>query len=81
VEKAYPFLAAESVLFIAQDETQGAEEVALARAIAADDDIALRREGLDLRLVFVAGALLSAGCDAMHNKTYLLKPWIVICLT
>ena len=40
---------------IAQDEADGGEEVALARAIATDDDIAVGREGLDLHLILVAG--------------------------
>lgn len=40
---------------IAEDESDGGEEVALAGTIAADDDIVLGREGLDDGLVLVAG--------------------------
>lgn len=39
---------------IAQDETNGGEEVTLARSIAADDDIVFRGERLDDGLILVA---------------------------
>ena len=39
---------------IAQDKSNGGEEVTLARSVAADDNIMLGREGLDDGLVLVA---------------------------
>ena len=54
MEKSLALLAAEVEGFIAQDEAHGGEEVALARAIAANDDVTFGREGLDLHLVLVA---------------------------
>ena len=49
-----PVLASELALVITQGKTHGGEEVAFARAIATDDDIALGREGLNESLVLVA---------------------------
>lgn len=42
---------------ITEDEPNGREEVTLPRSIAADDDIVFGREGLNDRLVLVAGEL------------------------
>jgi hypothetical protein len=55
VQQRLALLAAHVVVVIAQHEAHGGEEVTLARSIAANNDIALRREGLNLRLVLVTG--------------------------
>jgi len=69
------------VVVIAQDEAHGGEEVALARPIATDDNVALGRKGLNLRLVLVATFALATGFISYRpTPSYLLKPWIVICL-
>ena len=39
---------------IAEDKTDGSEEVALARSISADNNVVFGREGLDDRLVLIA---------------------------
>lgn len=54
VQKSLALLPAKVSVGVAENETNGREEVTLARAIAADDDIVFGREGLDDRLVLVA---------------------------
>jgi hypothetical protein len=54
VEKGLPLLAAHVCVGIAEDESNGGEEVTLARTIAPDDDIGPGREGLDDGLILVA---------------------------
>ena len=44
---------------ITEHEPDGGEEIALAGSIAADDNIELRREGIDNCLVLVAGDIIS----------------------
>ena len=51
-------LRAHVLIVVAQHEAHGREEIGLAGTIAADNDIALRREGLDLCLVLVATSCL-----------------------
>ena len=74
---------------IAEHEANCGEEVALARAIAPDDDIQARRKGLNDCLVFVttsAGTISKAmrylKPHATHQASlaHLLKPWMMICL-
>lgn len=43
---------------IAENKTDGGKEVTLPGAVAPYDDIVLRREGLDDRLVFVAVVMI-----------------------
>jgi hypothetical protein len=54
MEECLALLATKKVVVVAQHEAHGGEEVALARAIATDNDIAVGREGLYLHLVLVA---------------------------
>lgn len=54
MKKCLALLSAEMSVGIAEDETNGREEVTLARPIAADDDIVFGRKGLNDRLVLVA---------------------------
>ena len=54
MEECLPLFAAHVVVVVAEHEAHGREEVALARAIASDDDVTLWRKGLDLRLILVA---------------------------
>lgn len=54
MKKSLSLLAHQVSVRITQDETNGGEEVTLARTIATDNDIVFRREGLDDRLVLVA---------------------------
>jgi hypothetical protein len=54
VQKSLSLLATHLSVGIAQNESDGGEEVALARTIATDDNIVLRREGFDDGLVLVA---------------------------
>lgn len=54
MQQRLALLAAHVLVVVAEHEAHGGEEVALARAIAPDDDVALGREGLDLGLVLVA---------------------------
>lgn len=72
---------------ITEDETDGRKEITLARTIAADDDIVFWREGLDDRLILVATRAFSSANVYLISQgrwlacTYLLKPWMIICLT
>lgn len=62
MKKGLAFLSAQVGVSIAENESNGREEVTLSGAIATNDDIMLRREWLDDRLVLVAvRQLLSAG--------------------
>ena len=54
MKKGLAFLSAQVGVSIAEDETNGREEVTLSGAIATNDDIMLRGEWLDDRLVLVA---------------------------
>jgi hypothetical protein len=54
MEKCLPLFTVHVVVVVAEHEAHGGEEVALARAIASDDDVTLWRKGLNLRLVLVA---------------------------
>lgn len=83
MKKSLSLFATHLCVCIAQDESDGGEEVALSGAIATDYDIVLGRERLNDGLVLVA---VGASCQkrnprhANHGQTYLLKPWIMICL-
>lgn len=69
---------------IAQNESNRREKVTLAGSIAADDNIGLRGEGFHNGLVLVAAIRVSGGHGALEcwrmTRTYLLKPWMMICL-
>ena len=54
MQESLAFLSAEMSVGIAEDEADGGEEIALARSVAADDNVRPRREGLDDGLVLVA---------------------------
>ena len=54
MQQSLALLAAHVLVVVAEHEAHGGEEVALAGTIAADDNVALGREGLDLGLVLVA---------------------------
>lgn len=54
VQQGSALFTAEVGVSIAQDESDGSEEVALAGAISTDDDVRARRERLDDGLVLVA---------------------------
>jgi len=83
VKKSLSLFATHLRVCIAQDESDGGEEVALAGTIATDNDIMLGRERLNDGLVLVA---VGASCqkvllrDKRDDQTYLLKPWMMICL-
>lgn len=72
---------------IAEYEPNGREEVTFAGTIAADDDIVFGGEWLDDRLILVAVVtveLVEPFGHLLVNSvccTYLLKPWMMICLT
>lgn len=63
MKKSLSFLTAKMGVSIAENESNGGEEVTLARTIAADDDIVFRGEGLDNGLVLVA--VFTIGSDDM----------------
>lgn len=63
MKKSLSFLTAKMGVSIAENESNGGEEVTLARTIAADDDIVFRGEGLDNGLVLVA--VFTIGLDDM----------------
>ena len=76
---------------ITEDEADSREEVALAGAVASHNHIVLWRKGLNYSLFFVAVFTsdcpipdvheVNASVDAKGlDKTYLLKPWMIICL-
>lgn len=54
MKKGLAFLSAQVGVSIAEDETNGRKEVTLSGAITTNDDIVLRGEWLDDRLVLVA---------------------------
>jgi hypothetical protein len=54
MEEGLPLLAAQVGVGIAEDKTDGGKEVALSGAVAADDYIGSRGEGLDDGLVLIA---------------------------
>lgn len=54
MQQSLALLATHVLVVVAEHEAHGGEEVALAGTIAADDNVALGREGLDLGLVLVA---------------------------
>lgn len=63
MKKCLTLLSTEVGVGIAEDETNGREEVTFAGPIAADDDIVFGRKGLNDRLVLVAivGDVLEEG--------------------
>lgn len=83
MEEGLPLFAAHLGIGIAEDEADRGEEVALARAISADNDIGARREGFENGLVLVAALMLAryrAGAERSREVAHLLKPWMIICL-
>lgn len=54
MEECLPLLATHIFIIITKYKAYCGEEVAFAGAIAADDDVALGRKGLDFGLVFIA---------------------------
>lgn len=81
MEKSLALFSAKVGVGIAQDETNGGEEITLARPITADDNIMFRGKGLNDRLVLVASKKSGEVPLLPSMTTYLLKPWIIICLT
>lgn len=55
MQKSLALLPAEMSVGIAEDESNGREEVTLPGTIAADNDVVFGGEWLDNRLIFVAG--------------------------
>ena len=68
---------------VTEDKSNGGEEVTLAGAIAAYNDVVFRRERLDDSLILIAKRytlVLSKVWVLQGRSTYLLKPWMIICL-
>jgi hypothetical protein len=78
VQQGLALLAAHVFVVVAEHEAHGGEKVALARAIATDDNVALCRKGLDLGLVFVALEALDGDLlDVSHSGG--VRTWRVRC--
>lgn len=60
MKKSLALLPAKMGVGITENESNGGEEVTLAGTIAADDDIVLRREGLDNGLILVAAMTMES---------------------
>ena len=80
MKQCLPFFATHLCISITEDKSDGCEEVALSRAIVANDDIVLRGKGLDHRLLLIAKPYVSKRYRILVPATNLLKPWMMICL-
>lgn len=70
MEESAPLFAPHLCISIAEYETDGGEEIALPRAIAANDNVVFRRERLDDCLILVAIGILDRNGMVAQGCTF-----------